>query len=218
MRLPSLDERLQTAADLFTACDTGADIGADHGRLSCYLLHHHICNKMIVADISADSLTKARRLMNLHDLSDRAEFCVADGLDALKETSAQCIAICGMGGRLMSGILIKGESRLRGAELVLSCHTEIPRIRTTVCKIGYHISQEKLVRAKGRYYVVMKAVPGKRAYSEKELYLGPIFMAERPPLWYPYLLWRQGVVACEQGHEAQLQWIREELQSGNVDS
>ncbi|MBQ9197733.1 MAG: SAM-dependent methyltransferase [Clostridia bacterium] len=207
-----MDERLHAAAELFTACDVGADIGADHGRLSCYLLHQRICRNMIVSDISAESLSKAQRLLSLHGLSGQAHFRVADGLDALKDTPVQCIAICGMGGRLMSDILIKGRQMLCGADLVLSCHTEIPLIRESICAIGYHLIHEKLVRAKGRYYVIMKATEGKGQYEDKELYLGPILMQERPPLWKPFLQWRDGVVSCEKNHKTQLQWIREELE------
>ena len=59
MRIPHMDERLSAAADLFPACAYGADIGADHGRLSCYLLTKERCHRMCVADISADSLEKA---------------------------------------------------------------------------------------------------------------------------------------------------------------
>ncbi len=182
--MPGLDARLQTAADLFTACDLGADIGADHGRLSCYLLHHGVCGRMIVSDVSADSLMKARRLLALHGLDERADFRVADGLDAL-DTPVQCLAICGMGGRLMGEILLRGRQKLQGASLVLSCHTEIPLLRQILSEIGYHLSAERLVRAKGRYYVVMRAEPGEQTYSEKETYLGPVLMRERPDLWLP---------------------------------
>ena len=61
--MPQLDARLQAVAALFTPCETGADIGADHGKLSCYLLAHNICKKMIVTDISAGSLSKAKQLL-----------------------------------------------------------------------------------------------------------------------------------------------------------
>ena len=135
MRLPTLDERLQAAADLFTACDIGADIGADHGRLSCYLLHHQVCGRMIVSDVSADSLMKARRLLALHGLDERADFRVADGLDTL-DAPVNCLAICGMGGRLMGDILLRGRQKLQGASLVLSCHTEIPLLRQILSRIG----------------------------------------------------------------------------------
>lgn len=37
MIAPKLDERLQAAADLVRPCDTAADIGCDHGKLSAYL-------------------------------------------------------------------------------------------------------------------------------------------------------------------------------------
>lgn len=210
MRLPSLDERLQEAANLFTACDIGADIGADHGRLSCYLLHHEICKRMIVSDISADSLSKAQRLLRIHGMEDRARFRVADGLNALQEP-VQCLAICGMGGRLVSEILSEGQGKLQGAALVLSCHTEIPLLRQTICEIGYHLDEERLVRAKNRFYIVMRALPGAISYHEKELYLGPLLMRQRPALWMEYLRWREGVVGCEAGHQKQLNWIREEI-------
>ena len=210
MRCPKLDERLQAAAGLFTACALGADIGADHGRLSCYLLQHDICKRMIVSDVSAASLEKAKALLQLHGLNSRAVFRAADGLSALEE-SAQCVAVCGMGGRLMRSILLNGQQKLEGAALVLSCHTDIPLVRKTLADIGYHITEERLVRARARYYVVMRAEAGAAQYAEKELYLGPLLMRLRPPLWQEYLRWREGVVACEKGHETQLTWIREEL-------
>lgn len=37
--LPHMDERLKAVMSLVPACDTAADIGADHGRLSCNLLY-----------------------------------------------------------------------------------------------------------------------------------------------------------------------------------
>lgn len=216
VRIPQLDERLQAAADLFAACGVGADIGADHGRLSCYLLAHDKCQRMIVADISADSLAKARRLLALHHLEDRADFLVADGLSALHET-VDCVAICGMGGRVMADILERGKERLHGAALVLSCHTEIPLLRAALVRLEYHLCAERLVRAKGRFYIVLRAEPGKTEYTDNELYLGPVLMREQPDFWWTYLHWRENVVSCEQGHETQLQWIREELQNEPAD-
>ena len=210
VRLPKLDERLQAAYDLFTACDLGADIGADHGRLSCCLLSSGKCARMVVSDVSDDSLEKARRLLHLHGLEERADYRVADGLFALRQP-VQCAAICGMGGRLVAHILQSGAERLQGAELVLSCHTDIPLLRRTVVEIGYRLTHELVARAGRRFYIVMKAAPGQEKYTEKELYLGPVLLRERTPLFMRYLGWREGVVACERGHEKELEWIREEL-------
>ena len=146
------------------------------------------------------SLAKAQALLALHELADRADFCVADGLNALRgRPNVQCAVMCGMGGRL------------NGAALVLSSHTDIPLVRQTLLQIGYAITAERIVRAKGRFYVLMRAEPGNAHYTERELYLGPALLVNPPPLWQDYLRWREGVVACEAGHERQLAWIREEL-------
>ena len=165
MRYPQLDDRLQAAADLFPVCAYGADIGADHGRLSCHLLHSGKCARMIVSDISAESLAKAQALLALHELADRADFCVADGLNALRgRPNVQCAVMCGMGGRLISQILHGGCGLLQGAALVLSSHTDIPLVRQTLMQIGYAITAERIVRAKGRFYVLMRAEPGNAHY------------------------------------------------------
>ena len=212
MRYPQLDERLQAAADLFSACDLGADIGADHGRLSCHLLHTNKCERLIVADISDDSLQKARNLLSLHDLDDRVEFRVADGLHALKGKKAACAAICGMGGALISRIIENGKEYLQGAALVICSHTDIPLVRKTLQAIAYHVAAERVVRAKGRFYIVMRAECGSVSYSDKELYLGPCLLQQPDEIFLRYLSWREGVVSCEVGHDQQLQWIREEIE------
>lgn len=212
MRYPQLDERLQAAADLFSACDLGADIGADHGRLSCHLLHTNKCREMIVSDISADSLQKARNLLSLHQLDNRVQFRVADGLEALNENTAACAAICGMGGALISKILLAGCDSLHEAALVICSHTDIPLVRQSLCRIGYHLAEERIVRAKGRFYIVLRAEKGEVAYSEKELYLGPCLLKKPDEMLMRYLTWREGVVSCEKGHERQLIWIREEIE------
>ena len=213
MRYPQLDERLKAAAELFSACEIGADIGADHGRLSCYLLYSGKCSQMLASDISADSLQKARNLMELHSLSDRVTFCVSDGLDALSAAPSPvgCAAICGMGGALISRILLAGQRHLQGAALVLSSHTDIPSVRKTIMEIGYHIVEERIARAKGRFYVIMRCEAGAENCSEKELYLGPCLLKTRPEAFSAYLHWREGVVAREVGHDRQLEWIREEI-------
>ena len=118
MRLPVLDDRLVRAAALFPACAYGADIGADHGRLSCILLANNVCRRMCVSDLSADSLKKARMLLARHGVLDRADFRVGDGLDVL-DHPADAVSILGMGGRTLSGILLRGKSKLGGAALIL---------------------------------------------------------------------------------------------------
>ena len=213
MRLPSLDERLSCAAALFPACVYGADIGADHGRLSCYLLASGKCERMCVADISAESLEKARRLIALHNLSERADIQVGDGLAALSQP-ADAIAILGMGGHTLSDILEKGKDKLEKACLVLSAHTQLPLVRETLMHLSYHITEEKIAHAAGRFYVVLKAEFGSAAYDERSIFLGPRLMETQEENYAAYLQWRIGVTQCERTETAarQLTWLKEEYE------
>jgi len=193
LRLPKLDERLIRAADLFPSCRLGADIGSDHGRLPLYLLAADRCERMVVSDISEPALDKAKALITRHHFEHRAVFIQADGLDALIEP-VQAASLLGMGGDTMCAILTTAPERLHGATLILSPHTELPKVREVLPRIGYGISQEAIVRAGGRFYVILQALPGEvSTYTQKELLLGPCLIKERPPLFMDYLHWRQRV-------------------------
>ena len=210
-RLPHLDERLSIAAALFPACAYGADIGADHGRLSCVLLGTGVCQRMCVADISEASLEKARRLLRLHGVADRADLVTGDGLSVLRQP-AQAIAILGMGGQTLSDILRRGQDRLRGAALILSAHTELPLARRAVSDIQYHIETERIAHAAGRFYVVIRAAPGGETYTEKQQFLGPRLMETVSEHHAAYIAWRMGVSSRKRTAEAQreLRWLKEE--------
>lgn len=213
-RLPSLDARLACAAGLFPACGYGADIGADHGRLSCYLLSSGKCERMCVTDLSAESLGKAKRLLALHRLSERADLRVGDGLKALPRP-AEAVAILGMGGRTLCGILCSGRDRLCGACLILSAHTDMPLVRNTLSEIGYRITRESIVFDNRRFYILMKAETGSEYLTEKQRLIGPRLMEEKPPLYREYLQWRVGVLSREKNKEAQrsLILLKEEYES-----
>ncbi|MBR6184874.1 MAG: SAM-dependent methyltransferase [Clostridia bacterium] len=199
------------AAALFPACAYGADIGADHGRLSCYLLEKGVCQRMCVADISESSLKKAENLLERHGLMERADIAVGDGLKALPRP-AEAIAVLGMGGRTLSGILTDGRDRLRGARLILSAHTEIAMVRETVMRLDYRIEEEQIAFAAGRSYVVFRAAPGIEALTERQLLLGPRLTETYQENYLHYLAKRIKhalPMQTEQG-KRELQWLKEE--------
>lgn len=184
----SLDGRLKAAMLLARPCGVCADIGADHGRLSAALLQSGRAKQVLVADVSAPSLNKAKNLLGGLGLSDRATFAVADGLRALDALNipAETVFVLGMGGQTLSRILEEGCGRLHGAALVLGAQTDLPLLRQTLCRIGYRIRQEQPVKENRRYYLLMQCTPasdGEPVYDERELLLGPVLLRERPPLW-----------------------------------
>ena len=161
-------------------------------RLPLHLLMKGKAENMIVSDISAPALAKGRALLERYGLSDRAVCMVADGLNSI-DRAVDSVSILGMGGETIAMILKAGYQRLQGAALVLSAHTELLRVRQALVDIGYYLDEERLCRASGRLYVMMRALPGDSNYSEKEIWLGPCLMQTRPELWKDYLAWRMGV-------------------------
>ncbi len=186
---PLLDQRLATALALVPPCRLCADIGADHGKLSAALLLQNRAQRVLVSDISEKALGKARKLLAQWRLSSKAAFVVADGLDALAALGAdrpEVVCVLGMGGDTMAGILRRGAARLSGATLVLGAQTELPLLRQALCEAGYRLRQERVAEAAGRFYLLLQAAPaevGEPLYTERELFLGPCLLRDRPEGW-----------------------------------
>lgn len=196
-RPPQLDERLRAAADWVQPCDVCADIGCDHGRLGAVLLWENRCQRLLAADVSAKALSRAQRRMTALGLTDRTQFAVADGLDALDtlpDGRAEVICILGMGGDTLSGILRRGQTRLKGATLILGAQTELSFARDALQNIGYRLTGERVVHADGRMYILMRAQPASAdapRYTDRELKLGPCLLEALPAEWRPWLERRQ---------------------------
>ena len=169
--LPRLDTRLNCIAEEVPACNLAADIGADHGKLSCWLLASGRVQRMIVSDISKVSRDKARDLFIRHEVMDRVTLLWADGLHAIAGSRPDVVIIAGMGGALVADIL-RQPVDLQGARLILSAHTELPLVRAALQARSYAILRETLVRAAGRYYRVITARPGEQALSPAQMELG----------------------------------------------
>ena len=95
-----------------------------------------------------------------------------------------------MGGETMAEILRNGQDKLRGAVLVLGAHTELALVRQAIQEAGYHIVQERLCRAAGRFYVFWRAEVGAAEMTQEELRYGSLLWQEASPLLREYAQWR----------------------------
>ena len=188
-----LDERLSLAAALYQPCDWGADIGTDHAYLACHLLRTNTCRHMIAADVSEKALTRGRDTLTRQRLIDRADVVLADGLDAVNRKCG-CISVMGMGGELMGRILRKGQDRLQSAVLILGAHTELNLVREAIHDVGYHIVQERLCKAAGRFYVFWRAEAGLEDLSSMDIRYGGLLWQEDAVLLREYAAWRRRVL------------------------
>jgi len=159
-----LRPRLTAAADLLAehlpeqACV--ADIGCDHGRLSCGLMQMHPTWRCIAADVSAPSLEKARQLAEFTGLSDRVEFRLGNGLSVLGANEADAVVLCGMGGELMVELLEHAPFSLGTLRLaVFQPMRGVEELRAWLYENRWHILSDRVVRDAGRLYQVFSARP-----------------------------------------------------------
>ncbi|MBR0367825.1 MAG: SAM-dependent methyltransferase [Clostridia bacterium] len=181
----TLDPRLSVIAELVGECESYADIGCDHGRLGAFLLQTGRVKRARLTDVSADSLKKARRLIGLLGLIDRADFRVGDGASALGDVPEVAV-IAGMGGALIARLVREGRESLGDARLVLQPNVAAYELRRTLMECGYRIDDERIAPDGRRNYVIIAAKPGEGRYTDAELTVGPVLLKEKPPALAPY--------------------------------
>ncbi len=142
-----LSDRLQIIANEINKGETVADIGTDHGFLPIYLWENGISPKVIMADISAGSLAKARNnCTSLHpDMN--FDLRLGDGIKVLQNGEVDVVAIAGMGGILMTEILGENYDKAHSfKKLILQPRNNIGILRHWLRNNGFCITNEQLVR------------------------------------------------------------------------
>jgi tRNA (adenine22-N1)-methyltransferase len=197
--------RLVAVADYIPRCEAAADVGADHGFASAYLLEENRCALVYATDISDKALSRARSNLARLGCADRARFVCGDGIAALAdlEPKPQAIMISGMGALTIVGILDAGLStleRLRFPILSLSPNRDPELARGWLAAHGYAVARERVVNAAGRWYPVLRAEhtgAASMTIDPRTLYLGrtaepPLSVEERQ-----YWQWRLGVLEAQ---------------------
>ena len=190
----SLDPRLSMIAEMVGTCVCCADIGSDHGRLGAFLLQNRQCERIMLTDISAPSLDKARKLISLLGLEDRACFGVGDGALALP-ARADTAVIAGMGGETIAEIVEASAGKLDGTRLILQPNVAAPELRRRINGCGWRITREELVRDGRRLYLIIEAMPGAQTLTELEAEVGPVLLDRKPALLKDYAVFRLRVAA-----------------------
>lgn len=190
VRMIQLDERLLAAEALAGRCDRVVDVGTNHGFLPVHMLQSGLCGRAVLCDVSADALERARRTVAAEGLEGKTELIVTDGLQGIEIKQGDVVTVCGMGARTIAHILDENP----GCPVVMQPNVEVRLLRRHLEKIGMHIARERIAFAAGRYYVLLRAEPGREAgMSDYEAHIGPALLRDRPPLFREYLQWRLGV-------------------------
>ncbi len=142
-----LNKRLLTMAKEVCGSKVVADIGCDHGYLPIYLKQNNLVEKVIMADISKESLSKAINTWKEEFPNEKGDFRVGDGLEVLKIGEASSVTIAGMGGILMTEILGWNNQITASIDkLVLQPRSNVKELRIWLYNNGFNIEKELLVK------------------------------------------------------------------------
>ena len=153
----ALSDRLTMVSSLLGNANAIADVGCDHGYLPIYLLETGTYHRAIAMDVNEGPLRKARENIRLHNLSDRIDIRLSDGVSALKAGEADSISICGMGGNVMMHIFQMGEAIFKSTPvIVIQPQSEYTLLRKYLLENGYVFDDEDIVLEDGKYYFAWK--------------------------------------------------------------
>lgn len=172
---------------------TVADVGCDHAYISIALIKRCLASQVIAMDVRKGPLEIAKRNVRAYAMENKIELRLSDGLAELDIGEADTIIIAGMGGLLIKSILEKGKNILSNADtppvLILQPQSDIREVRIFLYTRAYHIVQETMLEEDGKYYTVLKAIPGKKdgCFSDAEWLYGKYNLEGRSAVLQTYL-------------------------------
>lgn len=181
-----INNRLKTIGDLVEANSFCLDVGCDHAFLDIYLVKKGIGIKAIASDILEGPLSQAKQNIKKEGLEKEIETRLGNGLETYS-SEVDTVIISGMGGRNMIGIFKNKLNILKKIEtIIISPNNYQEDIKRFLCKNGFMIVDEVLVKEKKFIYQIIKFKRGKKHYSKKEYFFGPINLEKKDKLFYEY--------------------------------
>ena len=172
-------ERLKCIASNVKSGGIVADIGCDHAFTSIYLVEEKLARGAIAIDINKEPLKRAWQHIQESGMEEYISVRLSNGARGLKKGEADTILISGMGGALIASILEESINIIKDAkELVLSPQSEIYIVRHFLHDNGFKIVSEEMGKEQGKFYVVIRAVPGSQHYKDESGYIYGEYLIE----------------------------------------
>ena len=181
-----INDRLKKIGDLVDANSLCLDIGCDHALLDIYLVKEKNQQKAIASDIALGPLEKASENIKKYRVEDKVITRLGNGLDTYTDDIDTAIA-SGMGGRTIIGIFknnLKITKKLN--QIIVSPNNYQKDVRKFFTSIGFYIEDEELVKDGKYIYQIIKLKKGRKRYSKKEMFFGPVLLTQKNKLFKDY--------------------------------
>ena len=198
-----LSQRLQVIAEM-VRYPRVADIGTDHGYVPIWLFLQGKLSFGIACDIHTEPLKRAGENIRLAMAQKAVKTRLGNGLAPVMPNEVDSVVIAGMGGMLIISILEEAKEVVLGLkELIVSPHLDVPRVRQYLHRIGFFIEKEHMLKEDGKFYTVIRAVPGQERYQTQAEYdYGKLLLENRDAVLLAFL----------QEEEKRLSYIHQKLQ------
>ncbi len=184
-----LSTRLESISSLVPINSNVIDIGCDHALLDIYLYQNKISNNIIASDINVNALNNAIDNIKKNKLDNIIETRLGNGLDTLKDSDGvDTIIISGIGAHTAVGILENNQHKLNKINtIIIQSNTKLELLRKEVTRLNYIIDNEIIIEDNKKTYTIIKFIKGKKRYTKKELYFGPILLKTNTKLFQEYI-------------------------------
>lgn len=187
-----LSKRLRAVAELVTPGYRVADIGTDHAYVPIWLVKEGKIPSAIAMDVNEGPLQRADAHISEYGLEKQIRTRRSDGLKELKPYEADSMIAAGMGGALIIQILKESPDIVCSLkECILQPQSEISKVRKFLIKEGFFIEDENIVYEDGKFYPMMKVIPGRKEilpYGEEEYEYGRLLLKKRHPVLKEFLI------------------------------
>lgn len=178
-----INNRLKSLADYIEKDARVMDVGCDHALLDIYLVRHKDIKKCVATDINEGPLKIAKDNIETNCLADYIELRLGNGLDVYS-TDLDTVVISGLGGKTMQGIFSQHMESLKTIDsIILSPNNYQADIKKFLCKNGYYIYDETLVKEHRIIYQIISFKKGKRKYNRREYFFGPKLLEKKGSLF-----------------------------------
>lgn len=173
--------RLIEIASLIPLASNVIDVGCDHGLLDIYLTLNRKC-KCIASDVNENCLSQACENIKKFGLTNEIEVVQSDGLENVKYNKNDYIVIAGMGTDTILKILDKKKNI---DHLIIQSNTDLTLLREELSD-NYSIEDEKIIKERGIYYVIIKFKKGAKSYNDSDYIIGPIIKKQKEGIYKEY--------------------------------
>ena len=175
-----LSRRLSACLDELSSFSKIADIGTDHAYLPCQAIASGKIDLAIAIDVGDGPLAQAKQAISDYGLADKIELRKGSGLKPLKVGEVEGINIAGMGGKLISQLLLDSLTVAKSMKiLVFQPQGGEVILRKMLCEHSFAITNEQLLEEDGIIYTIITAMPdqlNQKKISYKDLVFGPILI------------------------------------------